>query len=56
MECLGNTALHDYKIGIIDIELDGLKECLDSLLWGLVSIQKIFGDIRQCNLDEWNAI
>jgi hypothetical protein len=43
---LRDTALHDYKVGIVDVELDRLKECLNILLEGLVTIQKILGDIR----------
>jgi hypothetical protein len=46
MTYLRDTALHDYKVGIVDVELDRLKECLNILLEGLVTIQKILGDIR----------
>jgi len=35
---LGDTTLHNYKVGIIDIELDGLKERLDILLKSLVPV------------------
>ena len=42
---LSDTTLHNYKVRIVDIELYGLEECLDGLLGGLVSIQKVLGDI-----------
>ena len=39
---LRNTTLHDQEIRIVDIELDTLEQCLDSVLCGLVAIEKVF--------------
>lgn len=50
MTHLGDTALHDHKVRVVDIELDGLKEGLNGLLRGFMSIEKIFGYIRKGNL------
>ena len=37
----GDSTLHDDEVGIVDIELNSLKEKLDCLLGRLVPIEKI---------------
>jgi hypothetical protein len=39
---LGDPALHDEKIRVVDVELYALEQSLDSVLLGLVSIKKVF--------------
>jgi hypothetical protein len=46
----GDTALHDQKIGVIDVELHTLKYGLDDVLLSLVAIQEVFRDIWESNL------
>lgn len=42
---LGDLALHNDKIGVVDIELHGLKDILNLLLARFVSVEKIFRNI-----------
>jgi hypothetical protein len=42
---LGDAALHNQKVGVVDIELDALEKSLDIMLLGLVSIQEVFRNI-----------
>jgi hypothetical protein len=51
---LGDFPLHDNEIGIIDIELDGLKQILNGLLGNFVPIEKILGHVRQREL-QWRV-
>jgi hypothetical protein len=37
-----DTALHNQKVGIVDVELNTLKQELDLLLCRFVSVQDIF--------------
>lgn len=46
----GDTTLHDQEIWVIDIELDTLKDGLNDILLGFVTIQKVFRDIRESDL------
>jgi len=46
----GDTALHDQEIRVVDVELHALEDGLNDVLLGLVTIQKIFGDIRKSDL------
>jgi hypothetical protein len=50
MTDLGYTALHNQEVGIVDIQLDTLKEILNRLLSRLVPVQKVFGYVGECNL------
>ena len=34
----GDAALHDEEVGIVDVELDALKDGLDDILLSLVTI------------------
>jgi len=42
--------LHDDEIGVVDVELDRLKERVYVLLLGFVTIEKILGYIRKRDL------
>ena len=35
----GDAALHDEEVGVVDVELDALKDGLDDILLSLVAIQ-----------------
>ena len=35
----GDAALHDEEVGVVDVELDALKDGLDDVLLSLVAIQ-----------------
>ena len=37
---LGNAALHDEEVGVVDIELDALEEVLDSFGGRLVTVEE----------------
>jgi len=47
---LGNLALHNEEVGIIDVQLNGLEEGLNSGLGCLVSIAEEFRHVRKANL------
>ena len=47
---LGNAALHDEEVGIVDIELDALEEVLDTLWGRLVTVEEIPGYTRKRDL------
>jgi hypothetical protein len=53
---LGDSSLHDHKIGVIDIQLYRLEQTKYSLLLNLVAVENILRYIRQSNLncdDTW---
>lgn len=35
----GDAALHDEEVGVVDVELDALKDGLDDILLSFVAIQ-----------------
>jgi hypothetical protein len=39
---LGNPALHDEEVRVVDVELYALEQSLDSVLLGLVSVEEVF--------------
>ena len=47
---LGDATLHDQEIRIVDVQLNALKEILDSLLSRLVPIQQVFRYVGERNL------
>ena len=47
---LGDTALHNQEVWIVDVELDALEDSSDSLLCGLVAIQDVLRVVRDSNL------
>ena len=40
---LGDATLHDQKVGVVDVELDALKQILHGLLRRLVAIDQVLG-------------
>lgn len=51
VEHLGDLALHDEEVGVVDVELHGLEEVLDILEGRLVAIEKILGHIANSDLE-----
>jgi len=49
---LGNAALHDEEVGIVDIELDALEEVLNTLLGRLVAVEEVLGYVGKRDLRE----
>jgi hypothetical protein len=48
---LGDFTLHDKEVRVVDVQLDGLEEGLDSLLLGLVPVQQVLGYVRDGDLE-----
>lgn len=44
--------MHDEEIGVIDVELNGLEEVLESLESGFMPVEEIFGDIADRDLQK----
>lgn len=49
---LSNSSLHNYEVGIVDVQLDGLEETEHRLLLNFMSIQYVFCDIRESDLNQ----
>ena len=47
---LRDPALHNEKVGIVDVQLNALEKCLNVLLRRLVTVQEIFRDVWECDL------
>jgi hypothetical protein len=48
---LGDLPLHDEKVRIVDVELNGLEELLDELLRRLVAVHEVLGEVRKSDLE-----
>ena len=45
-----DSALHDDEVGVVDVQLDGLKEGLDGCLIRLVAIDEVLCEVWHCDL------
>lgn len=52
VEDFGDSALHDEKVWVVDVELDGLEEVLDGLLLGAVAVDEVLALAAHHNLPE----
>lgn len=50
VENFSDAALHNDKVGIIDVELNGLEEAKHSLLLDFMPVEDVFGDVWEGNL------
>lgn len=44
--------MHDEEIGVVDVELNGLEEVLESLESGFMPVEKVFRDIADRDLQK----
>lgn len=49
VEHLGDLALHDEEVGVVDVELHGLEKVLDLLLGGFVTADEVLGRLVHGN-------
>lgn len=56
IQSVGELTLHNQEIGIVDVQLDRLKEILDWILGRAMPVYQILGSSSHQNLHDWVGI